>query len=170
MPEGVVGGAIYSGQRLPVVQEGAEPIYSATPIVALGKPFGLFDHGFLGLPRRLALLCTLGLASLGLLAEQGRQGVELRREAGQITDRIGLLHTLSHGADRVPGFIRRQGPIANPHHEQVHLDLKGLEAPHVERECVGWRNVGDLTDAALAVGRTHVHRAVGVDATEVGRT
>ncbi len=60
-PQGVVGGPVEPGERLPLVEQLAQPVRAVAPVVALGELLGLGDDAAPSRPSRLGgLLGALG--------------------------------------------------------------------------------------------------------------
>jgi len=100
MPEFVVGRPIDARQRLPLIEQGTEPVDTAAPVVAGGKLLGLFDHRLFGSAGLFVLLGTLSLAGLLSCGELGCQALEGHDQAVEVAYRVGLRNRCAEGIDR----------------------------------------------------------------------
>ena len=132
MPQLVVGGFVEPGQRLPLVEQLAQPVGAVAPVVALRRS---------SRPRRR----SRSLACLGLLELAGALGSRrclalLRRSAapsassralepGEVADRVG---STSWAATCLTDSVASSGvsaPGRDPLLEQLHLEGQRVEAP-----------------------------------------
>jgi hypothetical protein len=105
VPERIVGGPVDPRECLPLIQQRAEPVHPAPPVVAQGERLGLGDHALLRLPGGLELLGPLRLALLALFGEERRERVQALDEAGQVTHGIRRRDRGTHRVDAVSGFL-----------------------------------------------------------------
>ena len=75
-PQRVVGGLVDPRERLPLVEQVAQPVGATAPVVAVGELLGLGDDGLLGGLGLRGLRGPLLLARLALGGEHGGEGVE----------------------------------------------------------------------------------------------
>ena len=163
LPQLVVGGAVDARERLPLVEETAQPVGAGPPVAAGGERLGLGDDlllGGLGLDGALRLL---GLAGLALQGDHRAERVEAPDERAEVADGVGLGDLGGDGLDRLGGLLGRHHARPDPLLEQLDLEGQRLEALGEEGHGLFGRARGVLAHRAFAVGRPDVDGAVVVD-------
>ena len=160
LPQAVVGRLVEAGQRLPLVEQVAQPVGTAAPVVALGKPLGLGDDLVLldlGLGGTLRLLDPLGLP----LDRDHRCGrVEASGQAGEVTDGVGRGDLLTETLHRGGCLLGGQLPGVDPLLEEVHLEGERVEAIGVELQRLLGAPLGVLPHGAFPIRGLDVDGAV----------
>ena len=165
VPQLVVGGLAEPGERLPLVEQGAELVGAGLPVVACGDLLGLVgDARLLGL-RLGDLGGALGLALLALLVDRRLQGVEPLEQRVEIAQRLGVDDLRAHLGDGLGRVVRGERTTLQALLEQVDLDLESFVAAHVQRHRLSGVTAGPLADQSFAVSGLDVDIAFVVDTT-----
>ena len=121
MPQLVVARPVEPGERLPLVQQLAQPVDPVPPVVAGGDRLGLGHELVLArwLPRfaaRSALRSSRWWATIGV------EGFQPGPQAVQVADGLGIVDRAGHLLDRGAGVVGGHGARLDPLLQQVHLE------------------------------------------------
>ena len=169
MPELVVGRPVEPGQRLPLVQQLAEPVDPTAPVVAGRQLLGLHDVLLLGLLGLRAGLGLLGPAGGALIGHLGHQRLQPGGQAIQVADGVRVRHRCPDGSDRGHRVVGGERAGGDPGLQQGDLQIEGVVPSGEEGQRLLGRHVGHLPDGSLAGLGADVDRPVLLDPAEGGR-
>ena len=108
-PQRVVGGPVDAGERLPLVEQLAQPVGAVAPVVALGELLGLGDD--LSLAALASAACLRPARPCGPRAGAAMTGPSASSRPasdGEVADGVGVGDLAAHGLDRLVRLLGRR--------------------------------------------------------------
>ena len=161
-PQRVVGGPVDAGQRLPLVEQLAQPVGAVAPVVALGELLGLGDDGLLRDLRLGGALGPLGLARLALASAITGPSASSRPASAARSPTALASTTCSRTVfTDSAGLLGRQhaGPLTRCSSSSTSNASASYRSVKKRQRLLG-RALGVLAHGALAVGGPDEDRAV----------